>query len=103
MIHVYIATTHACVPTCNAGVDATGVLGVPRVLWEGGYLWKFPYTSNGVPQKRWVQIKSINGGQRAKGTQEQPMVCEPLTLQWLQPGKVRTKDFARGGEGVIAG
>lgn len=90
MIPVYITLTHGICLRMDARVGA-GVLGVPRVLWEGGYLWKFPYTSNGVPQKRWVQIKSINGGQRAKGTKEQPMVCEPLTLQWLQPGKVRGK------------
>ena len=30
---------------------------VPRLLAEGGFLWKIPYHSTNTPQRRWFQIK----------------------------------------------
>jgi hypothetical protein len=38
---------------------ALGMLSVPRILWEGGYLWKFPFNGAGLPKRRWVQIKTV--------------------------------------------
>lgn len=44
--------------------------------------------SNGVAKRRWVQIKSVNGGRQGDRRQgAQAMVCEPLTLEWLEPSK----------------
>lgn len=36
-------------------------LGLPRILVEGGFLWKVPYHSAGTPKRRWFQIKPAGG------------------------------------------
>lgn len=41
----------------GGGVD----LWLPRVLVEGGFLWKIPYHNAGTPKRRWFQIKSAEG------------------------------------------
>lgn len=57
-------------------------LGIPKILWEGGYLWKFPYNTTGMPKKKWVQIKSV----AVKGGQA--YVHTPVTLLWFDADKV---------------
>lgn len=39
------------------GVD----LSLPRILVDGGFLWKIPYHSAGTPKRRWFQIKPAEG------------------------------------------
>lgn len=39
------------------GVD----IGLPRILVEGGFLWKLPYHNAGTPKRRWFQIKPAEG------------------------------------------
>lgn len=34
---------------------------LPRVLVEGGFLWKIPFHNAGTPKRRWFQIKPANG------------------------------------------
>lgn len=41
----------------DSGVD----LDLPRILVEGGFLWKIPYHSAGTPKRRWFQIKPAKG------------------------------------------
>lgn len=36
-------------------------LGLPRILVEGGFLWKIPYHNAGTPKRRWFQIKPTEG------------------------------------------
>ena len=36
-------------------------LGLPRILVEGGFLWKLPYHNAGTPKRRWFQIKPAEG------------------------------------------
>lgn len=36
-------------------------LSLPRILVEGGYLWKIPYHKAGTPKRRWFQIKPAKG------------------------------------------
>lgn len=36
-------------------------LGLPRVLVEGGFLWKLPYHNAGTPKRRWFQVKPADG------------------------------------------
>lgn len=36
-------------------------LGLPRILVEGGFLWKLPYHKAGTPKRRWFQIKPAEG------------------------------------------
>lgn len=42
-------------------VDGGFDLSLPRVLVEGGFLWKLPYHNAGTPKRRWFQIKPANG------------------------------------------
>jgi ankyrin repeat protein len=32
---------------------------IPRLLWEGGQVWKIPYNSKGPPERRYVTIKRV--------------------------------------------
>lgn len=41
----------------NGRVD----LHLPRILVEGGFLWKIPYHTSGMPKRRWFQIKPAEG------------------------------------------
>lgn len=41
----------------KGGVD----LCLPRILVEGGFLWKVPYHTAGTPKRRWFQIKPAQG------------------------------------------
>ena len=63
-------------------------LGIPKILWEGGYLWKFPYNTSGMPKKKWVQIKSV----AVKGGQA--YVHTPVTLLWFDVDKVKKEESA---------
>jgi len=62
-----------------------GKLCMPRILWDGGYLWKFPYNTTGVPRRRFVQIKTMGGKRKLN---EHPTVFMPLTLLYLDPEKL---------------
>jgi hypothetical protein len=70
---------------------AVGMMTIPRILWEGGYLWKYPYNNTGFPKRRWVQIKAVKPSKGKKGgNPPQPSVYQPLTLIWLDSEKVRS-------------
>jgi predicted phage tail protein len=30
-----------------------------KLLWEGGYLWKIPFNSSKMPQRRWFQASQV--------------------------------------------
>lgn len=85
----YVVPTVAPETARRGSIQATnlaatsGKLGMPRVLWEGGYLWKFPYNTSGVPKRKFVQIKTASG----KTKKDHPVVYEPLTLLYLDPEK----------------
>lgn len=36
-------------------------LNLPRILVDGGFLWKIPYHNSGTPKRRWFQIKPADG------------------------------------------
>ncbi|CAB1116190.1 unnamed protein product [Ectocarpus sp. CCAP 1310/34] len=46
----------------SSGNTANGLdLSLPRLLVEGGFLWKFPYHNAGTPKRRWFQVKPAEG------------------------------------------
>lgn len=42
-------------------VNGTVDLYLPRILVEGGFLWKIPCHTSGTPKRRWFQIKPAGG------------------------------------------
>ena len=77
--------------------DGTKVIYLPKLLWEGGFLWKIPFNGRGAPERRFVAIKraahasiyaraisvSKNGvadGSVANGVTG--YMCYPPTLIW---------------------
>lgn len=78
---------------------------LPRILYEGGFLWKVPYHQTGAPKRRWFQLKpadgiptnrrgrpvlmgDIEGSAGARGNSSHPIrVANPLVLIWLDPDR----------------
>ena len=37
--------------------DGTAVVCLPKLLWEGGFVWKIPFNGRGAPERRLVAVK----------------------------------------------
>lgn len=66
----FVSNSHFLSPRLTQGSTQGGVesseeafvdLWLPRVLVEGGFLWKIPYHNAGTPKRRWFQIQSAEG------------------------------------------
>jgi ankyrin repeat protein len=98
------SSNHHAQQTANSSEVAVAA-SLPRLLYEGGFLWKVPYHQSGTPKRRWFQLKPADGlvlnrkgrlvlpgsegsGSRAAAAAEKTVrLAYPLTLIWLDPDR----------------